>query len=67
MLLYCLGTAFLLVDPQDLPEPVEESGFTERIEKFVQVHRNCFLLLYTPFNGKKELQVLTLIQHRYVA
>ncbi|MED6256700.1 hypothetical protein ATANTOWER_003642 [Ataeniobius toweri] len=59
------GTAFLLVDPQDLPEPLEESGLIERIEKFVQVHRNCFVLVYTPFNGKKELQVLTLIQHRF--
>ncbi|PWA14362.1 protein SPO16 homolog [Gambusia affinis] len=60
------GTAFLLVDPQDLPEPLEESGLTERIEKFVQVHRNCFLLLYSPFNGEKELQVLTVIQHRFI-
>ncbi|XP_012737970.2 uncharacterized protein C1orf146 homolog [Fundulus heteroclitus] len=59
------GTAFLLVDPQHLPEPLEESGLTERIQKFVQVHRNCFLLLYSPFNGKKELQVLSQIQHRF--
>ncbi|XP_044217347.1 protein SPO16 homolog [Thunnus albacares] len=59
------GTAFLLVDPQDLPEPFEESGLIERIKKFVEVHRNSFLLLYAPFNGKKELETLSLIQHRF--
>ncbi|XP_069006072.1 protein SPO16 homolog [Embiotoca jacksoni] len=58
------GTAFLLVEPQDLPEPLEESVLIEKIQKFVRVHRNCFLLLHAPFNGKKELETLTLIQHR---
>uniref|UniRef100_A0A3Q2CV43 Chromosome 1 open reading frame 146 n=1 Tax=Cyprinodon variegatus TaxID=28743 RepID=A0A3Q2CV43_CYPVA len=60
------GTAFLLVDPKDVPEPLQESGLNERIEKFVQVHRNCFLLLYSPFNGSKELKVLAHIQHRFL-
>uniref|UniRef100_A0A3P8RDX5 Uncharacterized protein n=1 Tax=Astatotilapia calliptera TaxID=8154 RepID=A0A3P8RDX5_ASTCA len=59
------GTAFLMVDPQDLPEPSEESGVFERIKKFVQVHRNCFLLLRSPFKGKKELETLTVIQNRF--
>ncbi|KAM4549417.1 protein SPO16 homolog [Odontesthes bonariensis] len=59
------GTAFLLVDPQDLPENFEELGLIERIKKFVQVHRNCFLLLHAPFNGKKEMHILTLIQNRF--
>ncbi|KAK9519828.1 hypothetical protein VZT92_022533 [Zoarces viviparus] len=59
------GTAFLLVDPQDLLEHFEESGLIERIKAFVQVHRNSFLLLYAPFNGKKELEVLSAIQHRF--
>ncbi|XP_025758611.1 protein SPO16 homolog isoform X2 [Oreochromis niloticus] len=59
------GTAFLMVDPQDLPEPSEESGVFERIKKFVQVHRNCFLLLHSPFKGKKELETLTVIQNRF--
>ncbi|XP_047443513.1 protein SPO16 homolog [Mugil cephalus] len=59
------GTAFLLVDPEDLSEPFEESGLTEKIKKFVQVHRNCFLLLLAPFNGKRELQVLALVQDRF--
>nr|XP_046248354.1 protein SPO16 homolog isoform X1 [Scatophagus argus] len=60
------GTAFLLVDPQDLPGPFEESGLFERIETFVQVHRNSFLLLYAPFNGRKELDILSAIQHRFL-
>ncbi|XP_034559497.1 uncharacterized protein C1orf146 homolog isoform X1 [Notolabrus celidotus] len=59
------GTAFLLVDLQDLPERFEESGLTERINTFVKVHRNGFLLLYTPFNGQRELGILTAIQHRF--
>ncbi|XP_041791813.1 protein SPO16 homolog [Chelmon rostratus] len=59
------GTAFLLVDPQDLQESLEESGLIERIKTFVEVHRNSFLLLYSPFNGKKELEVLSMIQRRF--
>ncbi|XP_018525325.1 protein SPO16 homolog [Lates calcarifer] len=59
------GTAFLLVDPQDFPEHFEESGLIERIKKFMQVHRNSFVLLYAPFNGKKELELLSGIQCRF--
>lgn len=60
----CPGVAFLLVDPQDLPERFEESGLTERIKTFVEVHRNSFLLFYAPFNGERELEILSVIQHR---
>ncbi|XP_068446027.1 protein SPO16 homolog isoform X2 [Clinocottus analis] len=49
----------------DLLEHFEESGLTERIQTFVQVHRNSFLLLCAPFNGKKELEILSMIQHRF--
>ncbi|XP_030584141.1 protein SPO16 homolog [Archocentrus centrarchus] len=59
------GTAFLLVDSEDLSGPSEDSALTERIEKFVQVHRNCFLLLHAPFDGKKELETLAGIQTRF--
>uniref|UniRef100_A0A8C9ZS72 Chromosome 1 open reading frame 146 n=1 Tax=Sander lucioperca TaxID=283035 RepID=A0A8C9ZS72_SANLU len=59
------GTAFLLVDPQDLLEHFEESELIKRIKTFVQVHRNSFLLLYAPFNGKKELEILSVIQQRF--
>ncbi|KAM9849230.1 protein SPO16 homolog [Aulostomus maculatus] len=61
------GTAFLLVEPQDSPDLCEESRLTEQIKKFVQVHRNSFLLLYAPFNGKRELETLSFIQHRFFA
>ncbi|KAM3875771.1 protein SPO16 homolog [Diretmus argenteus] len=71
------GTAFLVVDPQELPGAREESGargesgareeskVLEKIEMFVQVHRNSFLLLHVPFYGEKELDTLSVIQHRF--
>ncbi|CAG5861670.1 unnamed protein product [Menidia menidia] len=59
------GTAFFLVDPHDLLENFKESGVIDRLQKFVQVHRSCFLLLHAPFNGKNEMQALTMIQNRF--
>ncbi|CAM9155406.1 unnamed protein product [Lampetra planeri] len=59
------GVAFLLVEPQDFPEPCEKSGLAERVEKFIQIHRNSFLLLYSPFNGKQDLETLSFLQHRF--
>lgn len=58
------GTAFLLVEPEDVPGPFQESGLLERIDKFVHLHRNSFLLLYAPFDGRKELEMLSDIQRR---
>lgn len=58
------GTAFLLVEPEDVPGRLRESGLLERIDKFVRVHRNSFILLYAPFNGRRELEILSDIQHR---
>ncbi|KAM6963259.1 protein SPO16 homolog [Aplochiton taeniatus] len=60
------GTAFLIVNPQDLPENLEKSGLFDKIQKFVQVHRNSFLLLLAPFYGEKELDVLSAIQYRFL-
>ncbi|XP_075997723.1 protein SPO16 homolog [Genypterus blacodes] len=59
------GTAFLLVDPHDLPEHYEGSGLFDKIKDFVHVHRNCFLLLHAPFHGQKELELLSAMQHRF--
>ncbi|XP_026200724.1 uncharacterized protein C1orf146 homolog isoform X2 [Anabas testudineus] len=56
------GVAFLLVDPQDHPEHLDVSGLIDRTQRFVQVHRNSFLLLYAPFNGKRQMEVLSEIQ-----
>ncbi|KAF7203857.1 protein SPO16 homolog [Nothobranchius furzeri] len=59
------GTAFLLAEPQGFPESLDHSEFFELIEKFTQVHRNCFLLLFATFSGKGQLQTLTEIQSRF--
>lgn len=64
MILFSIGTAFLLIDPGDVSGCMEESGLTETIKTFVQVHRNSFLLMYAPFTGKKEIGILSEIQHR---
>lgn len=58
------GTAFLLVEPEDISGRLQESRLLERIDKFVHVHRNSFILLYAPFNGSKELEILSDIQYR---
>lgn len=64
MILFSTGTAFLLIDPGDISGCMEESGLSERIKTFAQVHRNSFLLMYAPFTGKKEMGILSEIQHR---
>ncbi|XP_077440570.1 protein SPO16 homolog [Vanacampus margaritifer] len=56
------GTAFKLVEPENVQD---EPGLIEQIQKFVQVHRNSFLLLYAPFNGKRQLDMLSLIQQKF--
>jgi hypothetical protein len=61
----CPGIAFLIINPQELPENLEEAGLFDKIKKFVTVHRNSFLLLQAPFYGKKELGIMSVIQHRY--
>ncbi|XP_052455469.1 protein SPO16 homolog isoform X3 [Carassius gibelio] len=57
------GTAFLLVTPEEFPAKLENSEFFERIEKFVQVHRNSFLLLQAPVYGKREWEILSSVQN----
>ncbi|CDQ74992.1 unnamed protein product [Oncorhynchus mykiss] len=60
------GIAFLIINPQELPENLEEAGLFDKIKMFVTVHRNSFLLLQAPFYGKKELGIMSLIQHRFL-
>lgn len=64
MILFSIGTAFLLIDPGDVSGCMKESGLSDTIKTFSQVHRNSFLLMYAPFNGKKEIGILSEIQHR---
>ncbi|XP_051928743.1 protein SPO16 homolog [Hippocampus zosterae] len=56
------GTAFKLVEPESVRD---EPGLIEQIQKFVRVHRNSFVLLYAPFNGKRQLDMLSLIQEKF--
>ena len=48
----------------ELPENVNETGLFEKITNFIKVHRNSFLLLGAPFNGKRELDILSDIQQK---
>lgn len=58
------GTAFMLVVSQEIQETLEDSGLYEKIQKFVQVHRNCFLMLQAPVFGKKEWEIMAAVQTR---
>ncbi|XP_043098482.1 protein SPO16 homolog isoform X1 [Puntigrus tetrazona] len=60
------GTAFLLLTPEEFPAKLENAEFLERIEKFVQVHRNSFLLLQAPVYGKREWEILSSVQNRFL-
>lgn len=43
----------------------EEHKLIDSISLFVQVHGSSFLLLLSPFSGKKELEILSELQLRY--
>ncbi|KAM9482893.1 protein SPO16 homolog [Clarias gariepinus] len=60
------GVAFLLISPDEFPEKADpEDNFFQRIEKFIQVHRNSFFLLQTSTCGTKELEIVSAVQHRF--
>uniref|UniRef100_A0A3B4EJ86 Chromosome 1 open reading frame 146 n=1 Tax=Pygocentrus nattereri TaxID=42514 RepID=A0A3B4EJ86_PYGNA len=59
------GTAFMLITPEEFPEKAESTEYFKRIEKFVQVHRNSFLLLQSPVYGTREWQILSAVQKRF--
>ncbi|XP_007233672.3 protein SPO16 homolog [Astyanax mexicanus] len=59
------GTAFMLITPEEFPEKSESSKFFNRIEKFVQVHRNSFLLLQSPVYGAREWEIVSTVQKRF--
>ncbi|XP_073810281.1 protein SPO16 homolog isoform X1 [Danio rerio] len=60
------GTAFLLVTPEEFPAKLENVEPFERMERFVQIHRNSFLLLQAPVYGKKEWEIISLVQNRFL-
>ncbi|KAJ8375286.1 hypothetical protein SKAU_G00058660 [Synaphobranchus kaupii] len=55
----------MLVATQEFPANPEEAGLFERIKKFIQVHRNCFILLLASLHGKKEWEIMSTIQHSF--
>ncbi|NP_001264582.1 protein SPO16 homolog [Gallus gallus] len=57
------GVAFLLADIQDLLARGEEQ-FLERIQKFINIHRNGFLVLSAALHGPQEWNVMFRIQRR---
>ncbi|XP_036426235.1 uncharacterized protein C1orf146 homolog [Colossoma macropomum] len=59
------GTAFMLITPEEFPEQAENTEFFKRIEKFVQVHRNSFLLLQSPVYGTREWEIVSAAQKRF--
>ncbi|MCI4375537.1 hypothetical protein PGIGA_G00110710, partial [Pangasianodon gigas] len=59
------GVAFLLITPEEFPEKAECEEFFKRIEKFIQVHRNSFLLLQAPAYGARELEIVSAVQNRF--
>ncbi|KAM6128774.1 protein SPO16 homolog [Phoenicopterus ruber ruber] len=59
------GTAFILADTQDLLMTGEEQFF-ERIQKFINIHRNGFLVLSAALHGPEEWIVMFRIQRRFL-
>ncbi|XP_009554547.2 protein SPO16 homolog [Cuculus canorus] len=59
------GVAFLLADTQDFLTPGEEQLF-KRIQKFMNIHRNSFLVLSAALHGPEEWNVMFRIQRRFL-
>ncbi|KAM9542854.1 protein SPO16 homolog isoform 2-T2 [Guaruba guarouba] len=55
------GVAFILSDAQDLLMTGEEE-FSQRIQKFMSIHRNSFLVLSAALHGPEEWNVMLRIQ-----
>uniref|UniRef100_A0A8C0B092 Chromosome 1 open reading frame 146 n=1 Tax=Buteo japonicus TaxID=224669 RepID=A0A8C0B092_9AVES len=59
------GVAFLLSDIQELLMTGEEQ-FSKRIQKFINIHRNSFLVLSAALHGTEEWNVMFRIQRRFL-
>ncbi|XP_023787846.1 uncharacterized protein C1orf146 homolog isoform X1 [Cyanistes caeruleus] len=60
-----IGIAFILSDTQDLLRTGEEE-FSKRIQKFINIHRNSFLVLSAALHGPEEWSVMFRIQRRFL-
>ncbi|XP_039583108.1 protein SPO16 homolog [Passer montanus] len=59
------GIAFILSDTQDLLRTGEEE-FSKRIQKFINIHRNSFLVLSAALHGPEEWSIMFSIQRRFL-
>ncbi|KFQ05780.1 Uncharacterized protein C1orf146, partial [Leptosomus discolor] len=59
------GVAFILSDSQDFLTTGEEE-FSKRIQKFINIHRNGFLVLSAALHGPEEWDVMFRIQRRFL-
>jgi hypothetical protein len=59
-----LGVAFLLMDVKECIMSAEEV-FLTKIEKFINIHRNSFLVLSAALHGPEEWKLMFRIQQRY--
>ncbi|XP_067894143.1 protein SPO16 homolog [Heterodontus francisci] len=60
------GVAFIIVEIQDFCDKSTEAKLIERIEQFVHIHRNSFLLLAAALYGPKEWEILFKLQQRFL-
>ena len=59
-----LGVAFLLMDAKECMTSAEEI-FLAKIEKFINIHQNSFLVLFAPLHGPEEWNLMFRIHQRY--
>ncbi|KFP30217.1 Uncharacterized protein C1orf146, partial [Colius striatus] len=59
------GVAFILSDTQELLM-IGEEQFSKRIQKFITIHRNSFLVLSSALHGPEEWNVMFRIQRRFL-
>ncbi|XP_054240496.1 protein SPO16 homolog [Indicator indicator] len=58
------GVAFMLLDAQELLIAGEEQ-YSKRLQKFINIHRNSFLVLSAALHGPEEWNVMFRIQRRF--
>ncbi|XP_051026681.1 protein SPO16 homolog [Acomys russatus] len=59
------GAAFLLMDANECIISAEEI-FLTKIEKFITIHQNSFLVLFAPLHGPEEWNLMFRIQQRFL-
>ncbi|EOA96366.1 Uncharacterized protein C1orf146, partial [Anas platyrhynchos] len=59
------GVAFILADTQDVVMRGEEQ-FLGRVQKFINIHRNSFLVLSAALHGPQEWNIMFRIQRRFL-